>query len=114
MARPKFSKLAKRGKQEHPIRRCFRANLRNRRIELGLEQWQLGERVGASQAWINNLERPGRDEVPNLYLLSDLAQELGCTPADLLMPGRFNVGIPDDADLRTLRRKIKRVPGNER
>lgn len=64
-------------------------NLRNRRIELGLTQKEVGEAVGVVQQWIGQLESPAGDEVPSLYQLEDLAKALKCLMHDLLIPGRF-------------------------
>jgi len=106
MPRKKFAQQAKRGNREHPLRRILRMNLRNRRVELGVTQLQLGDRVGTTQQYVQQLEDARQDNVPNLYLLHDLAQELGCTAADLLSPKRFEAGVAADDDLRVHRRKV--------
>jgi transcriptional regulator with XRE-family HTH domain len=104
MARPRFRALVRRqvkGKvQEHSLRRILRQNIRNRRLALGISQIMLGERVGVTKNWIQQLESPSGDEVPNLYALHDIATELGTTAADMLTAGKFH-GVADvDGDLR--------------
>jgi transcriptional regulator with XRE-family HTH domain len=75
--------------KEPAIRRTVRENLRNRRIELGLSQKQLGERIGVTQQWIQQLEAPNNDNLPSLYQLEEFALHLGATAAELLTPRHF-------------------------
>lgn len=107
MPQPPFRKKAKIAGKEHPIRRTVRTNLRNRRLEQGITQKELGEATGTGQTWVQQLERPGGDEVPNLYMLFDIAVQLACSPADLLTPGRFKGDADADEDLRGKRRVVK-------
>lgn len=100
MARPNLKTLSKRKGQEHPIRRTIRQNVRNKRIFLGISQKELGDRLGVSKNWVQQIESPHGDEVPNLYMLFDIAAEFGCTPADIMTPGKFAAGIGADEDLR--------------
>lgn len=94
-------------KAEPDVRAAFRLNLRNRRVELGLSQRQLGEQVGVVQQWIGQLEAPARDEVPSLYQLEDLARILKCSTHDLLIPGRFNSGVSVDEDMRKYQHRTR-------
>jgi transcriptional regulator with XRE-family HTH domain len=75
--------------KEPAIRRIVRENIRARRVECGMSQKALGERIGVVQQWIQQLESANCDNVPSLYLLEDLALQLGTTAIDLLTPGRF-------------------------
>lgn len=100
MSRPANKSLAKRKGQEHPLRRIIRQNIRNRRMSLGISQRDLGDRVGVTKNWIQQIESPHGDEVPNVYMLFDIASEFGCTPADILTPGKFQAGIGAEEDLR--------------
>jgi len=103
MVLPKY-RPASTGKQREPeIRRIFRTNLRNRRMELGLLQKGLHELL--SQSWVQQLEAPRGREVPSLYQLALLAEALKCLPSDLLIAGRFTSGIDPDDDLRRHRRR---------
>jgi transcriptional regulator with XRE-family HTH domain len=98
--RPTNAELSRRKGVEHPLRRIFRTNLRNRRLSLGIQQRELADRVGTVQQWIQQLEDPKGDEAPNFYLLFDLAAELGCTASDLLTAGKFLGVAGPDEDLR--------------
>jgi len=101
MALPKHKTLAQRKGREADIRRIFRTNLRNRRMELGLTQAGLHEHL--SQSWVQQLEAPAGNEVPSLYQLELIAQSLKCLASDLLVEGRFASDINPDDDLRAYR-----------
>lgn len=67
--------------------------VRNRRLELGLSQEELGERIGRNQEYISRLERGiPREPVPAPEYLSRLARELGATDVDLLRIAGYPVG----------------------
>jgi len=76
-------------RSEPAIRRTFRENLRNRRLERGLSQQRLGEQLGVTQQWIHQLESATSDNVPSVYQLDELASCLDTAPSELLTPGRF-------------------------
>ena len=57
-------------------------NVRAWRIERGLTQQALGERVGVGRSYIAQIERGGK--VPSMYMGKALAEALGCSVADLL------------------------------
>lgn len=59
------------------------ANIRNRRLEKRLNQSELAERSGITQAQISRLES-GREENTTLQSLRGLARALGCSVVDLL------------------------------
>ena len=92
------------GKNEPAIRRIFRTNLRNRRLSIGMTAQQLAERLGVRSQWIHQLENPKGKAVPGLFPLERLAMELGTTPADLLVPGKFTGTVDPDEDLRGRRK----------
>lgn len=54
------------------------------RKERGLTQERLEELTGHSQQYLSDLERGRRN--PTVVTLFELAQALGCTPADLVTP----------------------------
>jgi transcriptional regulator with XRE-family HTH domain len=96
--------ISSRGKEpEH--RAVVRANIRNRRIELGIPQRELAETIGVVYQFIQKIEshNPGCfKESPSIERLWTIAEALGCSPHDLLIPGRFK-GPPEDEDLRNHR-----------
>lgn len=57
-------------------------NVRLRRIELGMTQTELGDKVGVGRPYIAQIERGSK--VPGMYMGKELAQALGCTVEDLL------------------------------
>jgi transcriptional regulator with XRE-family HTH domain len=67
---------------------AFRDNLRARRLELGITQTELAERIQAQQPYIAALERGERS--PTLPTLAKLAIALQTTPEALLRPGIFS------------------------
>ena len=56
--------------------------LRRRRVEAGLNQAELAKRVGCSAGHFSELESGTRN--PSPALLSAIAAELRCKPADLM------------------------------
>lgn len=58
------------------------AEIRRRRLALGLTQLQLAENAGVSYPHLNNVEE-GR-KPPSVTVVAKLAAALGCEPADLL------------------------------
>lgn len=60
----------------------FRANLKTRRVELGLSQSEIARRIGVDPGYISDLERGKRN--PNLQRLAPLAVALDTTPSALL------------------------------
>jgi len=88
---------------EAKIRFDFRLNLRNRRLQLGMSQRELAERVGVDPRWIQQLEhpRPGkRYPEPCLQELERIAAELGVAAWDLISPGKYCGLVTGDMDLR--------------
>ena len=57
------------------------------RLELGLTQVELADRVGMSQRWISNIERNETD-LPRREHLLRLAEALTLDVADLLLPAQ--------------------------
>ncbi|MFG1309872.1 helix-turn-helix domain-containing protein [Xanthobacter tagetidis] len=57
-------------------------NFARLRREKGLTQEQIEERSGHSQQYLSDLERGRRN--PTVVTLYELAQALGCNPADLI------------------------------
>ena len=57
-------------------------NVRAWRIERGLTQQELGEKIGVGRSYIAQIERGGK--VPSMYMGKALAEALGCSVADLL------------------------------
>lgn len=66
----------------------FRANLKNRRKELGLSQHELAEALGVTQPCVAQLENGRR--LPQLDTLARYAEALATTPDALLTPGIFS------------------------
>ena len=66
------------------MRKLVGRNVRRIRIEKGLTQEQLSERAGVSQFYISLLETGGRN--PTVVSLWELAQALGVSHVDLVMP----------------------------
>lgn len=93
--------------KEPPIRVIIRTNLRNRRVELGISQRQLGESIGTTQQWIQQLEAEGGDEVPSIYQLADLSGQLDCGYHDLLVEGRFDAGVSAKDDMRKYQHRTR-------
>jgi transcriptional regulator with XRE-family HTH domain len=60
------------------------ANVRRRRVELGMTQEDLAEAAGLSQQYISGLERGQRN--PTVVTLWELSRPLSLLPADLLKP----------------------------
>src|SRR5690349_7535330 len=60
--------------------------LRRRRLEIGLSQSKLAERVDVSAEFISRLERGAT--LPSLPTLMRLCSALGCSPDDLLVGKR--------------------------
>jgi transcriptional regulator with XRE-family HTH domain len=60
----------------------FAANLKERRLALGLSQEALGDACDLHRTEISLLERAGRD--PRLATLVRLSRALGMTPSELL------------------------------
>lgn len=85
---------------EHPLRSIFRSNLRNRRVELNRSQREIGEAIGTTQQWVQQLEDPSQDIVPSLYQLHDISVAMGCQAHDMLVDGRFQIGVAPDDDMR--------------
>jgi transcriptional regulator with XRE-family HTH domain len=69
---------------EPAIRRVFRLNMQNRRLELGIKQSELGRRVGeVRQQWVSQLESPAKGsnfKEPSLQELEQIAIALDTTP----------------------------------
>ena len=72
--------------QPEELRQVFRDNMRKRRMDIGLSQVDLAERLGVFQPYISDLES-GRKS-PLMETLADIAEALETTPAKLLTPAR--------------------------
>lgn len=70
----------------------------SRRIELGLTQVEVSERVGMSQEWVTKVEtgRIGRPRIPSLIALADVLQ---LDPDDLVMLAGYATGRSGAASL---------------
>jgi transcriptional regulator with XRE-family HTH domain len=66
------------------MRRLVGRNVRRYRLEKGLTQEQLSELSGFTQFYISGLERGQRN--PTIVTLYELAQALGVSHVDLVMP----------------------------
>lgn len=60
----------------------FAANVKRRRLELGLSQEELAERAGVHRTYVGMLER--REKNATLYSIERLAGALGVEPCVLL------------------------------
>jgi transcriptional regulator with XRE-family HTH domain len=96
--------------QEPEVRTIIRTNIRNRRVELGLTQKDVGDAIGASQQWIGLIETAHGDDVPGVYQLPELASVLKCGAHDLLIKGRFDAGIAPSDDMRAYRHRPAKKP----
>lgn len=68
--------------QPDQLSEIFRRNVRHRRMELGLTQAQLAEKLRVDQGYVSDIERGRRR--PNLNRLAPLAEALDTTPSALL------------------------------
>lgn len=76
------------------IPRKVGADLRRRRLRLGMSQQELALQVGVSRAYIGNVEN-GADWEPKVEVLVRWAGALGMDPAELLRRvGRLAAGEP--------------------
>ena len=66
------------------MRRLVGRNVRRIRQAKGLTQEELAERSGFGQNYLSDLERGRRN--PTVVTLWELAQTLGVTPVELIMP----------------------------
>lgn len=98
-------------RKEPEHRLVVRANIRNRRIELGIPQRELAEILGVAYQFIQKIESHNPacfKESPSIERLWTIAEALKCLPHDLLIPGRFK-GPPEDEDLRQHRVDLPRL-----
>lgn len=72
------------------MRRIVGSNFARIRRERGLTQERLEELTGHSQQYLSDLERGLRN--PTVVTLFELADALGCTPADLVTPAEGATG----------------------
>ena len=70
--------------QPDELKQVFRENLKSRRLQLGMTQVELAEKLGVAQAYISDLES-GRKR-PLVDTLAPLADALRTTPARLITP----------------------------
>ncbi|WP_252090765.1 helix-turn-helix transcriptional regulator [Pseudomonas sp. MWU13-3659] len=63
--------------------KVFAANVRRRRMELGISQEELAERAGVHRTYIGMLERSEKNAT--LYSIERLASALEVPPSDLLI-----------------------------
>lgn len=66
-----------------PLVAVFAANVRHRRLELGLSQEALAERAGVHRTYIGMLERSEKNVT--IYNIWRLASALDVSPSDLLI-----------------------------
>jgi len=66
------------------MRKLVGRNVRRLRMERQMTQEEFAERSGFSQQYISDLERGRRN--PTIVSLYELAQALGATPIDLILP----------------------------
>jgi transcriptional regulator with XRE-family HTH domain len=66
------------------MRQLVGRNVRRVRVAKGLTQEQLAERSGFSQQYLSDLERGRRN--PTVVTLFELAQALGVSHVDLVLP----------------------------
>jgi len=66
------------------MRELVGRNVRRLRMERQMTQEEFAERSGFSQQYISDLERGRRN--PTIVSLYELAQALGATPIDLILP----------------------------
>ncbi|RZJ45998.1 MAG: XRE family transcriptional regulator [Brevundimonas sp.] len=64
------------------MRRLVGENVRRFRLAANLTQEQLAERAGFTQQYVSELENGKQN--PTAVTLFELAQQLGCEPADLV------------------------------
>lgn len=69
--------------QDCPLVAVFAANVRRRRLELGISQEELAERAGVHRTYIGMLERSEKNAT--LYSIERLADALEVEPATLLL-----------------------------
>ena len=70
--------------QSEELRRVLGSNIRRRRLELGLTQEQLAERLNVTQGYISDLEKGKR--APLLKTLAEFSEILQVSPSTLLAP----------------------------
>jgi transcriptional regulator with XRE-family HTH domain len=66
------------------MRKLVGDNVRRIRSDKGMTQEQLAELSGFSQQYLSDLERGRRN--PTVVTLFELAQALGSTPVELILP----------------------------
>ena len=64
----------------------FAKNIKRRRLELGLSQEQLAEKLAVTRQTVSNWERSV--SFPDLQMLGRIAAALGTDAAELIYPGR--------------------------
>ena len=64
----------------------FAKNIKRRRLELGLSQEQLAEKLAVTRQTVSNWERSV--SFPDLPALERIAESLDTDPAELIYPGR--------------------------
>ncbi|WP_342212737.1 helix-turn-helix transcriptional regulator [Pseudomonas plecoglossicida] len=69
--------------QDCPLVAVFAANVRRRRLELGISQEELAERAGVHRTYVGMLERSEKNAT--LYSIQRLAGALEVEPATLLL-----------------------------
>jgi transcriptional regulator with XRE-family HTH domain len=65
------------------LHEIFTANVRKRRRELHLTQWQLAERLQVSRPYVSQVE--SGDHTPTLELVEKFARAMDCPPLQLLI-----------------------------
>jgi len=72
------------------MRRIVGGNVRRARLAADMTQEQLSERCGFSQQYLSDLERGKRN--PTIVTIFELAQALGVSHVDLVVPEKQIVG----------------------
>ena len=78
----------------------FAKNIKRRRLELGLSQEQLAEKLAVTRQTVSNWERSV--SFPDLPALERIAEALGTDPAELIYPGRKSARETGDRILYAL------------
>ena len=78
----------------------FARNIKRRRLELGLSQEQLAEKLSVTRQTVSNWERSA--SFPDIPALERIAGALGTDPAELIYPGRKSSGKGADRILYAL------------
>jgi transcriptional regulator with XRE-family HTH domain len=70
------------------LAKIFAANVKSRRLELGMSQAELAERLGTQQPHVARFENG--HATPRLAIIAKMAEALSTTPASLLTADAFS------------------------